>query len=184
MSNVTLFPSCESVGIFFILPCTDSFVKVDLRTVSFDIPPQEVKHCSNPSGCSSNLWEMLLTEEPRCIPSSDPDQGLGYGLRGRSRVLPGQWPHRLCGQRGQRRLLHPPAGSDHTQECPRNQEPGGAPVRPRGHRSQHAGVFALSSEHADDVCGGSTPKKGVTLPGKVFLFADDLMVYSWQMALF
>lgn len=30
-------------GIFFILPCTDSFVKVDLRTVSFDIPPQEVE---------------------------------------------------------------------------------------------------------------------------------------------
>uniref|UniRef100_A0A3Q3FAL9 Podocin n=1 Tax=Labrus bergylta TaxID=56723 RepID=A0A3Q3FAL9_9LABR len=29
-------------GIFFVLPCTDSFVKVDLRTVSFDIPPQEI----------------------------------------------------------------------------------------------------------------------------------------------
>jgi erythrocyte band 7 integral membrane protein len=29
-------------GLFFILPCTDSFVKVDLRTVSFEIPPQEV----------------------------------------------------------------------------------------------------------------------------------------------
>uniref|UniRef100_A0A8C9VSP5 Stomatin (EPB72)-like 3a n=1 Tax=Scleropages formosus TaxID=113540 RepID=A0A8C9VSP5_SCLFO len=29
-------------GIFFVLPCTDSFVKVDLRTVSFNIPPQEI----------------------------------------------------------------------------------------------------------------------------------------------
>lgn len=29
-------------GIFFLIPCTDSFVKVDLRTVSFDIPPQEI----------------------------------------------------------------------------------------------------------------------------------------------
>ncbi|XP_059912919.1 stomatin (EPB72)-like 3b [Gadus macrocephalus] len=29
-------------GIFFILPCTDSIIKVDLRTVSFDIPPQEI----------------------------------------------------------------------------------------------------------------------------------------------
>ncbi|KAM6986041.1 stomatin (EPB72)-like 3b [Aplochiton taeniatus] len=29
-------------GIFFVLPCTDSFIKVDLRTVSFDIPPQEI----------------------------------------------------------------------------------------------------------------------------------------------
>ncbi|XP_069017307.1 stomatin (EPB72)-like 3a [Embiotoca jacksoni] len=29
-------------GLFFILPCIDNFVKVDLRTVSFDIPPQEI----------------------------------------------------------------------------------------------------------------------------------------------
>jgi len=29
-------------GLFFIIPCTDSFVKVDMRTISFDIPPQEI----------------------------------------------------------------------------------------------------------------------------------------------
>jgi len=29
-------------GLFFVLPCTDSFIKVDMRTISFDIPPQEV----------------------------------------------------------------------------------------------------------------------------------------------
>ncbi|KAM7412756.1 hypothetical protein PAMA_020231 [Pampus argenteus] len=35
--------SMENVeGLFFVLPCTDNFVKVDLRTVSFDIPPQEI----------------------------------------------------------------------------------------------------------------------------------------------
>ncbi|XP_065172917.1 band 7 protein AGAP004871-like [Atheta coriaria] len=28
-------------GIFFVLPCVDSYRKVDLRTVSFDVPPQE-----------------------------------------------------------------------------------------------------------------------------------------------
>ncbi|KAF2885283.1 hypothetical protein ILUMI_20906 [Ignelater luminosus] len=28
-------------GIFFILPCVDNYCKVDLRTVSFDVPPQE-----------------------------------------------------------------------------------------------------------------------------------------------
>ncbi|XP_044737903.1 band 7 protein AGAP004871-like isoform X1 [Chrysoperla carnea] len=28
-------------GIFFILPCIDTYCKVDLRTVSFDVPPQE-----------------------------------------------------------------------------------------------------------------------------------------------
>ncbi|XP_971747.1 stomatin [Tribolium castaneum] len=29
-------------GIFFILPCIDDYIKIDLRTVTFDIPPQEV----------------------------------------------------------------------------------------------------------------------------------------------
>nr|XP_023012789.1 band 7 protein AGAP004871-like isoform X1 [Leptinotarsa decemlineata] len=28
-------------GIFFVLPCLDSYCKVDLRTISFDVPPQE-----------------------------------------------------------------------------------------------------------------------------------------------
>ncbi|KAJ3660879.1 hypothetical protein Zmor_005308 [Zophobas morio] len=28
-------------GVFFILPCVDTYMKVDLRTVSFDVPPQE-----------------------------------------------------------------------------------------------------------------------------------------------
>ncbi|CAB3410429.1 unnamed protein product [Caenorhabditis bovis] len=29
-------------GIFFIIPCIDSFKKIDLRVVSFDVPPQEI----------------------------------------------------------------------------------------------------------------------------------------------
>ena len=29
-------------GLFFILPCLDSVNVVDLRTVTFDVPPQEV----------------------------------------------------------------------------------------------------------------------------------------------
>uniref|UniRef100_A0A3B3U285 Stomatin n=1 Tax=Poecilia latipinna TaxID=48699 RepID=A0A3B3U285_9TELE len=29
-------------GLFFILPCTDNFINVDMRTITFDIPPQEV----------------------------------------------------------------------------------------------------------------------------------------------
>jgi hypothetical protein len=27
---------------FFVLPCIDQFTKVDIRTVSYDVPPQEV----------------------------------------------------------------------------------------------------------------------------------------------
>jgi len=29
-------------GLFFIIPCVDDIIRVDLRTVSFDIPPQEI----------------------------------------------------------------------------------------------------------------------------------------------
>ena len=29
-------------GIFIIVPCIDSYKKLDLRTVTFDFPPQEV----------------------------------------------------------------------------------------------------------------------------------------------
>ena len=30
-------------GIFFVLPCIESYQKVDLRTITLDVPPQEVK---------------------------------------------------------------------------------------------------------------------------------------------
>ena len=39
---VCLIGVCPFVGLFFIIPCMDSYTKVDLRTVSFDVPPQEV----------------------------------------------------------------------------------------------------------------------------------------------
>ena len=40
-------------GIFFIIPCIDTYRKVDLRTVSFDVPPQEV-----------NLFITILFSNP------------------------------------------------------------------------------------------------------------------------
>ena len=38
-------------GLFFIMPCVDSYKKVDLRTVSFDVPPQEVRESSSSVQC-------------------------------------------------------------------------------------------------------------------------------------
>lgn len=32
-------------GIFFILPCVDAYARVDLRTRTYDVPPQEVSRC-------------------------------------------------------------------------------------------------------------------------------------------
>ena len=41
---------CFLLGLIFFIPCIDSIVKVDVRTKSFDVPPQEVScvfdHCS------------------------------------------------------------------------------------------------------------------------------------------
>ena len=33
----TFFP-----GVFFIIPCVDIYEKIDMRTQTFDVPPQEV----------------------------------------------------------------------------------------------------------------------------------------------
>lgn len=38
----TLFPSLSLPGIFFVLPCIESYQKVDLRTITLGVPPQEV----------------------------------------------------------------------------------------------------------------------------------------------
>ena len=43
-------------GIFFIVPCVDSYQKVDMRTLTFDVPPQEVRTVSLP--LCSNLQEI------------------------------------------------------------------------------------------------------------------------------
>ena len=37
-----LYLCVQGPGIFFVIPCIDSYKCVDLRTVSFDVPPQEV----------------------------------------------------------------------------------------------------------------------------------------------
>ena len=39
-----VLPGAKGPGLFFILPCIDDIVRVDLRTFSFDVPPQEVLH--------------------------------------------------------------------------------------------------------------------------------------------
>jgi len=42
-------------GLFFIIPCTDNIVKIDIRIVSFDIPPQEVSLVSD---CSQFIYRF------------------------------------------------------------------------------------------------------------------------------
>lgn len=37
-----LINGARGPGLFFVLPCIDTYSKVDLRTVTFDVPPQEI----------------------------------------------------------------------------------------------------------------------------------------------
>ncbi len=37
-----LVPGAKGPGLFFVIPCLDTFISMDLRTVSFDVPPQEI----------------------------------------------------------------------------------------------------------------------------------------------
>ncbi len=37
-----LVGGAKGPGLFFILPCIDTIVKVDLRTITFDVAPQEI----------------------------------------------------------------------------------------------------------------------------------------------
>jgi regulator of protease activity HflC (stomatin/prohibitin superfamily) len=51
-------------GLFFIVPCIDNYTKIDLRTVSFDVPPQEVRllnwFCSAELGGSTRHFHLFL----------------------------------------------------------------------------------------------------------------------------
>ncbi len=41
MGNDAFYLNCS--GIFFVLPCIESYQKVDLRTITLGVPPQEVE---------------------------------------------------------------------------------------------------------------------------------------------
>ena len=35
-------PGARGPGMFFIVPCVEEFIKVDLRVLSLDVPPQQI----------------------------------------------------------------------------------------------------------------------------------------------
>ena len=57
-------------GIFFVLPCIEAYQKVDLRTITLGVPPQEVQDliCSSLVDFSANKkLQTLLKISPSCI---------------------------------------------------------------------------------------------------------------------
>ena len=66
------------LGIFFVLPCIETYQKVDLRTITLDVPPQEV---------IINQQHIFSVQNPFHIPGSN--ARLSDGVSGRSGVLSG-----------------------------------------------------------------------------------------------
>lgn len=58
-------------GIFIIIPCIDTYSKADLRTVSFDVPPQEVScitiHVLSLYSLLDFLVLVIHRERGRCL---------------------------------------------------------------------------------------------------------------------
>ena len=77
-------------GVFFIIPCLDVYEKIDLRTATYEIPPQEVR------------FPSLSRPHPTL---ADPDEGQRDGVRERHHVLQGQGRHLSGVQRGRLRWV-------------------------------------------------------------------------------
>lgn len=54
-------------GIFFVLPCIDVYTKVDLRTVSFDVPPQEVLTKDSCTVCVDAVVYFCIDDPLKCV---------------------------------------------------------------------------------------------------------------------
>ncbi|XP_023331491.1 band 7 protein AGAP004871 [Eurytemora carolleeae] len=59
----------EGPGLFFIVPCIDHYKSVDLRTVSFDVPPQEIltRDCVTISVDAVIYWRTSSSEKVVCV---------------------------------------------------------------------------------------------------------------------
>ena len=58
--------------VFFIIPCLDVYQKIDMRTSSYDVPPQEVRVLPSPQ----SLTTAILVKKNYLLNfPSDPDEG-------------------------------------------------------------------------------------------------------------
>ena len=94
-------------GVFFVIPCLDIYEKIDMRTSTYDVPPQEVKL----------KWKSL-----KSLLSLDPDQGLCDCVCQRDHVLQGEGCHPGRGKCGRLRRLRQAAGRHHPEEYSGNKD--------------------------------------------------------------
>jgi hypothetical protein len=56
-----------SSGIFFILPCIDAYARVDLRTRTYDVPPQELSIIASFSSHISQTVKLVKFQEEQFV---------------------------------------------------------------------------------------------------------------------
>ena len=50
-------------GVFFIIPCLDVYEKIDMRTATYDVPPQEVGSGGRSSLSNNAFLSQILTKD-------------------------------------------------------------------------------------------------------------------------
>ena len=113
------------LGLFFILPCIDSYKKIDLRVVSFDVPPQEVRALP-PSSPNHNLLDFI--------------KRFGDGSCGCRRLFPHIKRHNIRNECRGCLEVNEATRPDHSQEYPGNEDPGRDALRQREHLPPDAGI--------------------------------------------
>ena len=97
-------------GVFFVIPCMDIYVKIDMRTATYEIPPQEILTKDSVTVfVNAIMYYKVICSQLSYYPHHHVDT-LGEGLHP-GRVYGG----RLRGQRSAPCRHHP-------QECPGNKE--------------------------------------------------------------
>ena len=50
-------------GVFFIIPCVDTYEKIDMRTATYDVPPQEVREQCRSRLSNDAFLPQILTKD-------------------------------------------------------------------------------------------------------------------------
>ena len=137
--------SISTLGIFFVLPCIESYQKVDLRTITLSVPPQEVSSAMKNTKLFqgkilSLVWKFFnrLIFYLSCL---GVDQRLCDSFCRRCRLLSCVKRNSLSGQCWKCASFHSTFGPNHSQKYSWNQKFAWNFERSRKHLRFHAGTL-------------------------------------------
>ena len=147
-----MFSLLPLLGIFFVLPCIESYQKVDLRTITLGVPPQEVcNYLVDNNVALEQIFPIFTNKNVLCSFSDENhsaptmlyvsgfDQRLSDCVGGCCRLLQGLKCNRIRCQCGKCPSLHQTSRPDDAQKHPGNKKSSRDPQRQRKHLGIHAG---------------------------------------------